>query len=109
MIWPVASKQGQGRKIAHNLDDLCEAVQTGLSVSPSQQCLLEFSTYGFKELDFVVMRDREDNHYLAASIAKALILSESTLVTLINLCQRSPLLTGSFKIFEKQQSTLVAI
>ncbi len=68
MIWPVASKQGQGRKIAHNLDDLCEAVETGLSVSPSQQCLLEFSTYGFKELDFVVMRDREDNHYLAASI-----------------------------------------
>ena len=68
MIWPVASKQGQGRKIAHNLDDLCEAVEAGLSVSPSQQCLLEFSTYGFKELDFVVMRDREDNHYLAASI-----------------------------------------
>ena len=68
MIWPVASKQGQGRKIAHNLDDLCEAVETGLSVSPSQQCLLEFSTYGFKELDFVVMRDREDNHYLASSI-----------------------------------------
>lgn len=68
MIWPVASKQGQGRKIAHNLDDLCEAVETGLSVSPSQQCLLEFSTYGFKELDFVVMRDHEDNHYLAASI-----------------------------------------
>ena len=68
MIWPVASKQGQGRKIAHNLDDLCEAVETGLSVSPSQQCLLEFSTYGFKELDFVVMRDREENHYLAASI-----------------------------------------
>ena len=68
MIWPVASKQGQGRKIAHNLDDLCEAVETGLSVSPSQQCLLEFSTYGFKELDFVVMRDREDNHYLVASI-----------------------------------------
>lgn len=68
MIWPVASKQGQGRKIAHNLDDLCEAVETGLSVSPSQQCLLEFSTYGFKELDFVVMRDREGNHYLAASI-----------------------------------------
>lgn len=68
MIWPVASKQGQGRKIALNLDDLCEAVEMGLSVSPSQQCLLEFSTYGFKELDFVVMRDREDNHYLAASI-----------------------------------------
>ena len=68
MVWPVASKQGQGRKIAHNLDDLCEAVEMGLSVSPSQQCLLEFSTYGFKELDFVVMRDREDNHYLAASI-----------------------------------------
>ena len=68
MIWPVASKQGQGRKIAHNLDDLSEAVEMGLPVSPSQQCLLEFSTYGFKELDFVVMRDREDNHYLAASI-----------------------------------------
>ena len=68
MIWPVASKQGQGRKIAHNLDDLCEAVEMGLSVSPSQQCVLEFSTYGFKELDFVVMRDREDNHYLATSI-----------------------------------------
>ena len=68
MIWPVASKQGQGRKIAHNLDDLCEAVGTGLSVSPSRQCLLEFLTYGFKELDFVVMRDREDNHYLATAI-----------------------------------------
>ncbi len=30
----------------------------GLSSLSSQQCLLEFS-YGFKELDFVVMRDRE--------------------------------------------------
>lgn len=68
MVWPVASKQGRGRKIAYNLDDLCEAVEEGLAVSPSQQCLLEFSTYGFKELDFVVIRDKADNHYLAASI-----------------------------------------
>lgn len=89
MIWPVASKQGQGRKIAHNLDDLCEAVEMGLSVSPSQQCLLEFSTYGFKELDFVVMRDREDNHYLAASIESIDPVGIHS-VTLINLCQQSP-------------------
>ena len=45
MIWPVASKQGQGRKIAHNLDDLCEAVEMGLSVSQVSSLLEIFDLW----------------------------------------------------------------
>ena len=68
VVWPLASKHGQGRRIANNLDDLCEAVENGLEVSPQGQCLLEFSTVGFKELEYVVVRDRQDNYYLAGNI-----------------------------------------
>ena len=68
VVWPLASKHGQGRRIANNLDDLCEAVENGLEVSPQAQCLLEFSTVGFKELEYIVVRDRQDNYYLAGNI-----------------------------------------
>ena len=68
VVWPLASKHGQGRRIANNLDDLCEAVEKGLEVSPQAQCLLEFSTVGFKELEYIVVRDRQDNYYLAGNI-----------------------------------------
>ena len=68
VVWPLASKHGQGRRIANNLDDLCEAVENGLEVSPQGQCLLELSTVGFKELEYVVVRDRQDNYYLAGNI-----------------------------------------
>ena len=68
VVWPLASKHGQGRRIANNLDDLCDAVENGLEVSPQGQCLLEFSTVGFKELEYIVVRDRQDNYYLAGNI-----------------------------------------
>ena len=68
VVWPLASKHGQGRRIANNLDDLCDAVEKGLEVSPQGQCLLEFSTVGFKELEYIVVRDRQDNYYLAGNI-----------------------------------------
>ena len=68
VVWPLASKDGQGRRIANNLDDLCDAVENGLEVSPQGQCLLEFSTVGFKELEYIVVRDRQDNYYLAGNI-----------------------------------------
>ena len=68
VVWPLASKHGQGRRIASNLDDLCDAVENGLEVSPQGQCLLEFSTVGFKELEYIVVRDRQDNYYLAGNI-----------------------------------------
>ena len=68
VVWPLASKHGQGRRIANNLDDLCDAVEKGLEVSPQAQCLLELSTVGFKELEYIVVRDRQDNYYLAGNI-----------------------------------------
>ena len=68
VVWPLARKHGQGRRIANNLDDLCDAVENGLEVSPQGQCLLEFSTVGFKELEYIVVRDRQDNYYFAGNI-----------------------------------------
>lgn len=45
----------------HNDKELAEIVQSGLKLSPVTQCLLERSIAGFKEVEYEVMRDANDN------------------------------------------------
>src|SRR5699024_2798037 len=52
---------GTGGGICYNEDDLREIVANGLKYSPVSQCLVEKSIAGFKEIEYEVMRDSNDN------------------------------------------------
>lgn len=61
IVRPAFTLGGTGGGICHNDDDLNEIVTSGLKNSPVTQCLLEKSIAGFKEIEYEVMRDSNDN------------------------------------------------
>ncbi|TKC18600.1 carbamoyl-phosphate synthase large subunit [Robertmurraya kyonggiensis] len=61
IVRPAFTLGGTGGGICHNEEELIETVQSGLKYSPVTQCLLEKSIAGFKEIEYEVMRDSNDN------------------------------------------------
>lgn len=61
IIRPAYTLGGTGGGIVHNNKELAEVMQRGLQASPINQCLLEQSVGGWKEIEYEVMRDAEDN------------------------------------------------
>ena len=61
IVRPAYTMGGSGGGICENEDDLKEVVANGLKYSPVNQCLLEKSIAGFKEIEYEVMRDSNDN------------------------------------------------
>ncbi|MEK3887037.1 carbamoyl-phosphate synthase large subunit [Bacillus sp. FSL K6-3431] len=61
IVRPAYTLGGTGGGICHNIDELHEIVASGLKNSPVNQCLLEMSIAGFKEIEYEVMRDSNDN------------------------------------------------
>ncbi|MBC2165576.1 carbamoyl-phosphate synthase large subunit [Listeria booriae] len=61
IVRPAYTLGGSGGGICHNDADLAEIVASGLKLSPVTQCLLERSIAGFKEVEYEVMRDANDN------------------------------------------------
>ncbi|MCT2344222.1 carbamoyl-phosphate synthase large subunit [Niallia taxi] len=61
IVRPAFTLGGTGGGICHNDDELNEIVTSGLKNSPVTQCLLEKSIAGFKEIEYEVMRDSNDN------------------------------------------------
>jgi carbamoyl-phosphate synthase large subunit len=61
IVRPAYTLGGTGGGICHNPDELVEIVTSGLKHSPVNQCLLEKSIAGFKEIEYEVMRDANDN------------------------------------------------
>ena len=61
IVRPAFTLGGTGGGICHNDQELEEIVASGLKHSPVTQCLLEKSIAGFKEIEYEVMRDRNDN------------------------------------------------
>lgn len=61
IVRPAYTLGGSGGGICHNDKELAEIVQSGLKLSPVTQCLLERSIAGFKEVEYEVMRDANDN------------------------------------------------
>ncbi|MEH7117840.1 carbamoyl-phosphate synthase large subunit [Neobacillus vireti] len=61
IVRPAFTLGGTGGGICHNDQELEEIVTSGLKHSPVTQCLLEKSIAGFKEIEYEVMRDRNDN------------------------------------------------
>jgi carbamoyl-phosphate synthase large subunit len=61
IVRPAFTLGGTGGGICHNEEELIEIVSSGLKHSPVTQCLLEKSIAGFKEIEYEVMRDANDN------------------------------------------------
>lgn len=61
IVRPAFTLGGTGGGICENDAELEEIVSNGLKASPVTQCLLEKSIAGFKEIEYEVMRDSEDN------------------------------------------------
>lgn len=61
IVRPAFTLGGTGGGICHDEEELNEIVISGLKNSPVTQCLLEKSIAGFKEIEYEVMRDSNDN------------------------------------------------
>ncbi|MCM3587122.1 carbamoyl-phosphate synthase large subunit [Mesobacillus maritimus] len=61
IVRPAYTLGGTGGGICSNEQELIEIVASGLKNSPVHQCLLEKSIAGFKEIEYEVMRDANDN------------------------------------------------
>src|SRR3712207_3646412 len=61
VVRPAYTLGGTGGGIAENELELREILTHGLSLSPVNQCLLEKSIKGWKEIEYEVMRDSKGN------------------------------------------------
>jgi carbamoyl-phosphate synthase large subunit len=61
IVRPAFTMGGTGGGICSNEKELIEIVTSGIKNSPVGQCLLEKSIAGFKEIEYEVMRDSNDN------------------------------------------------
>lgn len=61
IVRPAFTLGGTGGGICSNEEELIEIVSSGLKNSPVTQCLIEKSIAGFKEIEYEVMRDSNDN------------------------------------------------
>ncbi|MGB7459671.1 MAG: ATP-grasp domain-containing protein, partial [Carnobacterium jeotgali] len=61
IVRPAFTLGGTGGGICDNEEELKETVANGLKLSPVSQCLVEISIAGYKEIEYEVMRDKNDN------------------------------------------------
>ena len=61
IVRPAFTMGGTGGGICHNREELAEIAKNGLELSPVTECLIEKSIAGYKEIEFEVMRDHDDN------------------------------------------------
>ena len=61
IIRPAFTLGGTGGGIALNKNDLITITTSGLAASPINQCLIERSIAGLKEIEYEVIRDKKDN------------------------------------------------
>ena len=61
IVRPAYTLGGTGGGICDNEEMLRLIVENGLKISPVHQCLIEVSIAGYKEIEYEVMRDKNDN------------------------------------------------
>ena len=61
VVRPAFTLGGTGGGFARNEEELRDITKNGLKLSPVNQCLIEKSIAGFKEIEYEVMRDNKDN------------------------------------------------
>ncbi|PXW92589.1 carbamoyl-phosphate synthase large subunit [Streptohalobacillus salinus] len=60
IVRPAYTLGGTGGGMCYNVQDLKEITRSGLQLSPVNQCLIERNIAGFKEIEYEVMRDKND-------------------------------------------------
>ncbi|MCD6416560.1 MAG: carbamoyl-phosphate synthase large subunit [Planctomycetes bacterium] len=68
IIRPAFTLGGTGGSTAYNLEEAPELLAGGLGASPVHQVLVEQSVLGWKEIEYEVMRDCEDNVIMITSM-----------------------------------------
>lgn len=68
IIRPAFTLGGSGGAIVYKAEDFETAIQHGLNLSPINQVLLEESALGWKEYEYEVMRDKNDNVVIVSSV-----------------------------------------
>lgn len=61
IVRPAFTMGGTGGGIANNIEELNKIVTRGLKASPATEVLIEQSIFGYKEIEFEVMRDAADS------------------------------------------------
>lgn len=61
IVRPAFTMGGTGGGICNNATELARVAKNGLELSPVGECLIERSIAGYKEIEFEVMRDHDDN------------------------------------------------
>ncbi|MDR1522222.1 MAG: carbamoyl-phosphate synthase large subunit [Streptococcaceae bacterium] len=61
IVRPAFTLGGTGGGMCENKEELCVITKNGLKLSSINQCLIEKSITGFKEIEYEVMRDSNDN------------------------------------------------
>lgn len=68
IVRPAFTMGGTGGGMCDNEDELRAITANGLDLSPATECLIEKSIAGFKEIEYEVMRDSEDNAMVVCSM-----------------------------------------
>ncbi len=61
IVRPAFTMGGTGGGICNNHEELAKIAKNGLELSPVTECLIEKSIAGYKEIEFEVVRDHDDN------------------------------------------------
>lgn len=61
VVRPAYTLGGTGGGFARNEKELIDICETGLKISPVHECLVEKSIAGYKEIEYEVIRDNNDN------------------------------------------------
>jgi len=68
VLRPAYTLGGTGGGVAYNIEELRERAADGIELSPVGQILVEQSLLGWKEVEFEVIRDRNDGVIIVASM-----------------------------------------
>ncbi len=68
LVRPAYTLGGTGSGVAHSADELYDLVTNGLNRSPIRQVLLEENVLGWKEYEYEVIRDNNDNCIIVCSM-----------------------------------------
>ncbi|GAB3067794.1 carbamoyl-phosphate synthase large subunit [Virgibacillus ainsalahensis] len=60
IVRPAYTLGGTGGGMCYNKEELIKITRNGLALSPVNQCLIEKNIAGFKEIEYEVMRDKND-------------------------------------------------
>lgn len=60
IVRPAYTLGGTGGGMCYDLEELKQITKNGLALSPVTQCLIERNIAGFKEIEYEVMRDKND-------------------------------------------------